>query len=158
MNIPRIALIASFLLICSNANATILPGRWDKVAQLREGAEVVVSLTDGQRVEGEFLRLSATELVLTRDTNRLIIEKSNVREVQVPVVKSLERQYTGRVGLAIGAGVGLLIGAAAYKSDESGWGNATIPMAAFIGAGTGYAAGKIVESRFPDYQTIYSAP
>jgi len=156
MNIPSIAPIVSFLLICSNAYATILQGRWDKVAQLKEGAEIIVSLTDGQRIEGKFLRLSSTELALTRDTNRLIIEKSNVREVQVPFVKSLP--YTGRVGLAIGAGAGLLIGAAAYKSDESGWGNATIPLSTIIGAGVGYVAGKIVESPIPEYETIYSAP
>ncbi len=109
-------------------------------------------------MEGMFLRLSSTELVLTRDTNRLIIEKSNVREVQVAVVKSLPRQYPDRAGLAIGTGAGLLIGAAAHKSDERGWGNAIIPLATIIGAGVGYLAGKIVESRFPDYQTIYSAP
>lgn len=78
-------------------------------AKERRGSMVEVTLTDGSQVKGELLAVKGdTLLVIDRDTG----QGMNFGLEQVAQVKILEKTKFFLTGLAIGLGVGLVVGSA----------------------------------------------
>ena len=59
----RIQLVSLILagLISMPAQAEVIPGRWEKVADLDLGTPIIVELKNGDQVEGSFEGLSESE-------------------------------------------------------------------------------------------------
>jgi hypothetical protein len=155
---PRWMLFFICLFVWIWVCAAAVPGRWEKVAQLSKGIQIILFLKDGQRLEGFFGELLPDVLLLTTEKGELRIQRSNITEIQAQLPPSALKRRASLVGLGFGAVTGALIGAGRYPSDESGWGNATIPLYILIGAGAGFVTGRVFQSGDAEYQTIYSAP
>lgn len=83
--------------------AGVTPGSWDKVAALRPGSQVVVTVKGGDRLEGAFRALTPGELSLTDPAGRdLSVARSDIGQI---VAQGEDDDLAN--GALIGAGIGL---------------------------------------------------
>jgi len=80
----RILSYLSFLiiLISSSIQASVVPGRWEKLESLPPGRELEVRLNSKERLEGQLLEVEVEELVLNREEDgELRLPKSQIVKV-----------------------------------------------------------------------------
>jgi len=137
--------------------AGLIPGSWDKVAVLRSGSDVVVTLTDGKRIEAAFRALGPDALSLADSAGREFdVARSALRQIVA------RGQRDGLVdGALIGAGVGL--GAAAIILAAAGSGDGYVLASAKWGAplllsAVGGVIGTFVDRAHGDDQVVYIRP
>ena len=138
------------------ATATVVPGRWEKVEALSEGAEISVVLKSGEKLECRFVAVTDNGLSVRRqDESKLDIPKAEVAEVVRNKGRSKKPMW---IGLAAGAGGGAGIGAAVVSGmDETilARGDIMIPLLAGAGAAIGALIGQSVADQ--EFELLYTS-
>lgn len=120
--------------------------RWDNLSHTRPGTTVDVVEYSLQKTSGRFVRFSAGDLTLKVAKNDVSIPRTQVYRV---TVVGKDRKRNTILGLAIGAGAGVALGATLME-HESGYGGAVAgTTVGFAGLGAGVGA------VFPARKTIY---
>ena len=162
MKSVRIQIISLILagLIAQPANASVIPGRWEKVAALEMASSITVNLKNGDRMRGQLRGLSTSSLELLSPAGRAMIPKANIQTV---TISSKDRLGDGAgIGTAIGVGLGLgTVGIAALAGG--GLDPATVPglllLAGGIGAGVGAGIGVAADAATKSEDIVlYEAP
>jgi hypothetical protein len=140
-------------------------GRWEKVAMLSPGIQIVVELKAGDRLEGAFQNLGPEAIVIAEPGGE-------ERRVAKSMVQGVRTAAKVRDRLCNGAWIGTLIGAAAgviglvafanaktngpvYWGDEDG--PAYLVGAALVGGGIGAAMGAVVDASIRGRELLYQA-
>ncbi len=97
--------------------ADVIPGRWEKVDQLKLGSALILELTAGDRIECEFVASTPEELTIETDEGkRQPIPKASVARVSLVQ----PRKNRAVIGAVIGAGGGMATGLAiSSQFDET---------------------------------------
>ena len=104
MKSVRIQIVSSILagLISMPVHAEVIPGRWEKVSALDLGTPITVELKNGDRVEGNFEGLSASEVDIETHSVRAVIPRAVIQTITASVKDGLTEGAA--IGTAIGAG------------------------------------------------------
>ena len=141
----------------SGQRAGVIPGSWDRVVVLRPGSRVVVTLIDGERLEGAFRALSPGDLGLTDSAGRdFAVARSNIRQI----VARGERDDL-MAGALIGAGIGLATAAIILAVAVSGDGYVLASAkwgAPLLLSAVGGVIGIFVDRAHRDDQVVYVRP
>jgi len=166
MKYQRICALAGFVALAAAPLQGQVPlGRWEKVAMLLPGTQIVVELKAGDRLEGAFQNLGPDAIVIAEPAGQ-------ERTVARSMVKSVRTAARVRDRLCNGALVGTLIGAAAgvagmvafanaktngpvYWGDEDGPGY--LVGAVLVGGGIGAAMGAVVDASIRGRELLYEA-
>ena len=135
----RILLLAVFT---ASAAAQSPVGSWTSVNQLVPGTQVRVSLGTGKTVRGSVQAVTGDSLVIRTDKAQETLSRAQVRRIE-----SRRASHRGRnalIGLGIGAGSGLAVGAAIDHGNHTNWfpngGKAIVtPLGAIVGTVIGVA-------------------
>ncbi|RPI20453.1 MAG: hypothetical protein EHM61_27005 [Acidobacteria bacterium] len=147
-----ISLLAA-LFISTQLWAGVIPGRWDKVARVREGTVLNVLLKDGSQVDGRAVQAGSTALtVMTPDGARHELRQDEVRRIVRPVPEDTVKNGV-TWGLVAGAATGLVVTLAVWApwmqnegSGAGGIGFATVGVCGGIGALVGFAADSAIRT------------
>lgn len=131
-----------FTVLASNAIAQSSSVSWTNVSQLAPQTEIQVSLSGGRTLRGSLQSVTADALAVNTGIGQEMLPRAQIRRVQ-----SRRRGHRGRntlIGLGIGAGGGLAVGAALDSGNHTGWfsdfGKAFVtPLGAIVGAIVGVA-------------------
>ncbi len=162
MKSSRIQILVLLLagLISQPAHAEVIPGRWEKVSALEMASTITVDLKNGDRIRGQFQRLSPSALELRSRASRAVIPKSDILTITTPLKDGLGNG--AGIGAAIGAG--LLLGAFSVAArTRGGVDSATLPGTVLavggIGAGIGAAIGVAADAATTGKAIVlYKAP
>lgn len=123
---------------------------WEAVQRIAPGTKTEVRMRESPGVRGVFVSADQAAIVIRGRSGERSIARDEVRRVLV--ADPSRRIRNGLIATAVGAGVGLAIGAAIcpYCANEGAGGKYTGPMAG-IGAGIGAAGGFLP---LP-YRTVY---
>jgi hypothetical protein len=129
-----------FALTITSTLANVVPGRWDKVANLVPGTQIIVEMQSGDSIRGGFVSVDDQSLAIDAGiNNRTSVPKSGV--VRVLQEKKGKRQTL--IGTSIGAAGGVLTGVLiSSRSDETFFARADL-MALTCG-GIGALAGALI--------------
>ncbi len=116
------------------------------VATLKPGRNVVVVQQSGKRAEGKVLTLTAESITVQAGTQPRTIQRDEVFRVRVAGV----RERRALIGLAIGAGAGVALGA---NLGSRRHGLSAVVFGGLFG-GAGVAAGAAI----PTGKPLYEAP
>ena len=133
-----IAMIARPQIMLAQAPPTPIRGSWDAVKTIPSGDKVAVRLRSGQTLNGWMISASDTVLTLERKKNTTDVNRGGVLRVYRVVEKSDSKGVL--LGLLIGTGVGVLLGALAEgdNNEDPGMGAAVVGLfGALIGSGMG---------------------
>ena len=107
---------------------------WDRIGQLTPGQKIRVTLLDGRRVRGEFESASGDTVMMRTRKSEATLGRTMV--ARVALKGKSHRWRNALIGLGVGAGGGLIAGAA---SDA-----ATCHPNVFLGCLGGKDIGKVV--------------
>jgi hypothetical protein len=132
---------------------------WENLSALTAGHKVQVLELNSKKVSGTFISFSGTNLSLQEQSGAQIILRQDVRSVTL--MENHHRLRNTVIGLAVGAGVGAVIGAATYHSCAASQTFCIDPVGrggqAGIGAVIGVVGGAIVGALWPSHNTIFRA-
>ena len=153
-SLPLLVLFSSSLL-----NAQVIPGRWEKVDALEQGAEIVITMKSGERVKGTFQQHDAETLFVAEvNGSERPIPEREVAKVVRPLVEGDSSWDGAAIGAAIGYGGGWA-GLAAMKSGGGDWAwSDAFEMFGPIGAGVGALVGYLVDKSHKGTEVLYQAP
>ena len=144
----RIQILSLILagLIAQPAHADVIPGRWEKVSALETASPITVELKNGDRVEGNFEGLSASELELETRSAQAKIPKVDIQAIttreQGGVDIGARKGTISRAAAGAGIGTGDKLAARANRDGGEDKGEAArlfllIVSAIAVGIGTG---------------------
>jgi hypothetical protein len=136
-----LALPLMLFVIFSNAQAgslEILPpgGNWNKVQALPPNTEIEIEISNGERISGNFLRLTDDSILFEEFGREKACLKDAVVRVSLIRPGSRARNAAIAAGISFGAGFGLGYAAAARAADQD-------RMSAGQRAGIGAAVGAL---------------
>lgn len=116
-NLRMTATVILIVLSITYTVADVIPGRWDKVANLAPDTRIIVEMESGDSIHGGFASLTADSLAIDLETNnRTTVPKSGVARVLQE--KKGKRQTL--LGTGIGAAGGVATGLAiSSQFDET---------------------------------------
>ena len=131
------------------SSATTDESDWSNLQQLRIGQEIEVVDTNLKKHKGTFLSLSEEAISLRVGKDKVAVKRPNV--FRVSSREHSKRLRNTLIGLAIGGGIGVAVGAIGdARSGESG---EHVGAAVFGLLGSGIGAG--LGAALPSHQTIY---
>ena len=130
--------LALAALISPPAQAGVIPGRWEKVSTLEMASPITAELKNGDRIRGQFRRLSPSALELRSRAGQAMIPKSDIRTITTPSKDGLGNG--AGIGAAIGAGLALGAFSLAVRT-RGGLDGDTWPFLMIGGIGAGIGAG-----------------
>ena len=68
-------------LLAQPVTAGVIPGRWEKVSTLEMTSPITAELKNGDRIRGQFRRLSPSALELRSRAGWAVIPKSDIRTI-----------------------------------------------------------------------------
>lgn len=125
-------------LIAQPVTAGVIPGRWEKISALEIASPITAELKNGDRIRGQFRRLSPSDLEFQSRAGRAMIPKSDIRTITTPSKDGLGNG--AGIGAAIGAGLALGAFSLAVRT-RGGLDGDTWPFLMFGGIGAGIGAG-----------------
>ncbi len=136
-----IAASLALILSCASSVATLAQtsqaraaGAWDALESLSTGEKLIAQLKNGEMVEGKFVSVTETELMLYRGNLRIRLARADISRLYR--MRGRSRANSALIGASIGGAAGAGGGAAASASSENG-SSALIPLFSAIGAGLG---------------------
>ncbi len=125
---------------------------WSNLQQVRVGQKIEVVDTNLKKLKGTFLSFSEEAISLRVGKDEVGVRRGDI--LRVSLRGKPKRWQSALVGMAIGAGAGLAIGASRREcgSDDA----ACKLIGTVIGAGAGTGVGAAVPF-VPSYRTIYRA-
>jgi hypothetical protein len=139
-----IALIARPQIMFAQAPGAPIRGSWDAVKAVPPGDQVVARLRNGQTMKGWMISASDTVLTLEGRKNTTDVNRGDVLKVYRVVKKSDTKGVL--LGLGIGTGVGVLLGALAEPENSDDPGLAALILG-LLGAGIGSGMGAAISGR-----------
>jgi uncharacterized protein YcfJ len=121
---------------------------WQSLGQIQPGAKVQVVEQSLKSTSGRFVRFSDADLTLDVNKKEVVVPKEQVYRVSVT---GKNRKRNTLIGLAAGASLGAVVGAAVQH--ETGLGGAVVAGMTVVYAGLGAGIGAIV----PASKTVYRA-
>lgn len=121
---------------------------WDNLKQLAPGQQIRVVLTDAKAYTGQLHSVSDEGLVIRTGGGEQTVERQNILRVS-----SQGKSHRGRnalIGLAVGAGAGVVVGVASPELGQGkcGQGSCTnaesAALAGFLGAAVGTGLGAVL--------------
>lgn len=127
---------------------------WDNLKQLQPGQKIEVVDMDLKSFKGTFISSSEEAISLRVDGGEVLIERARV--MRVTDLTHARRGRNALIGLAIGLGTGLVVGAALDSSELSGGAQGAMKAGLTpLGGAVGAAIGAMKPS---GARTIYRAP
>ena len=123
---------------------------WDNLSQLHAGQKIEVVDMKLKSLKGKFVSFSEESISLQVGNDQVSVERSNVLRVNSGHSK---RGRNALIGLAIGAGAGLAVGAVLDSQATGEFKDFGVLLGPPIGAGAGVG----IWAAFAGYQTIYRA-
>jgi hypothetical protein len=116
--------------------------RWDKLSHLAPGSEIRVVLAGGKTLHGFLQKVTSDSLAINATTSQETLSRAEIKRVQLK--RKGHRGRNALIGLLIGTGGGLAIGAGADRSASGSWfpdaGKAILtPLGALVGTVVGVA-------------------
>ena len=137
------------------------PSNWASLAQLAPRAEIRVSLNQGENLTGSLLSVSDDSLVIETGNGERSLPRADVTRVQVK--RTGRRVRHALIGMAVGAGGGLITVAALHDAKEcTGFcvgpdvGHSVKMAAVPVGAGLGALIGAALPAG--KWTDVYIAP
>ena len=136
------------LMVQGSGLAQSSQNNWDNLKQLAPGEQIRIVLNDAKSYSGQFQSVSDDGIVLRVGKDSQTFERKNV--LRVSTRGNTHRGRNALIGLAVGAGAGVVVGVA---SPELGQGkcaqgsciNATsAALAGFVGAAVGTGLGAVL--------------
>ena len=159
------ALVGFAALAAAPLQGQVPLGRWEKVAMLLPGTQIVVELKAGDRLEGAFQNLGPDAIVIAEaGDHERAVAKSMVQRIST-AAKVRDRLCNGAlIGTLIGAAAGV-IGLVAFANAKTNgpvyWGDEDGPGylvgAALVGGGIGAAMGAVVDASIRGRELLYEA-
>ena len=141
MNRRIIAAGLALILSCVSSSPTLAQtsqargaGAWDALESLATGKKLIAQLKNGETVEGRFVSVTETELMLYRGNLRIRLARADISRLYT--LRGRSRANSALIGAGVGGAAGAGAGAAASASSDNGSG-ALIPLFGAIGAGLG---------------------
>ena len=137
------ALLAATLAVTVAAQQAKPLANWANLNQLVTGAEIRVTLANGNTLRGFMQRITPDSLAINATTSQETLSRQDIRRVALK--RTGHRGRNTLIGLAIGTGAGLAIGAGVDSNGGAGnWfpnlGKAVFsPLGALIGTVVGVA-------------------
>jgi hypothetical protein len=138
----------SFCAVAQNAQSS-----WTSLSRLSPGQKIRIVESDSKKHTGAFENISDTAITLRDANGEASIPRQDVRSVKL--MRSDRRLRNTLLGLAIGAGAGAGITAAAWESHGFLGGRGD---GALVGAAIGGVAGLAIGVSLPTGKTIYVVP
>ena len=134
--------------------AAVVPGSWEQVVVLQPGSRVVVTLIDGERLEGAFRTLGPDNLALTDSAGRNFgVARSNIRQVAARGERD-DLKNGALIGAGIGLGAAAIILAAIASGD--GYVLASVKWGApLLLSAVGAVVGVFVDRAHRNDQVVY---
>jgi small nuclear ribonucleoprotein (snRNP)-like protein len=148
------AMMARPQIMSAQAPPTPTRGSWDAVKAVPPGDKVVVSLRNGQTLNGLLISVSDTVLTLERRKKTTDVNRGDALRVYRVLKKSNTKGFL--LGLLIGAGVGALVGQLAVGDSGEDPGSGAF-VVGLLGAMIGGGAGAVISGRTRQlliYETI----
>jgi len=159
------ALVGMVVLAAAPLHGQVPLGRWEKVAILLPGTQIVVELKSGERMEGAYKSLGPDAIVIAEaGEQERTVAKSMVQSIRT-AAKVRDRLRNGAlIGTLIGAAAGV-IGMVAFANAKTNgpvyWGDEDGPGyligAALVGGGIGAAMGAVVDASIKGRELLYQA-
>ncbi len=159
------AILGIAMLVAAPLQGQVPLGRWEKMASLRPGTQILVELKAGDRLEGAFKRLGPDAIVIAElGEPERTVAKSMVQSLRT-AAKVRDRLCNGAlIGTVISAAAGVISLIAYANARTSGpvyWGDdggpAVLVGAAVVGGGIGAAAGAVVDASIKGHELLYQA-
>jgi len=138
------------MLLVSYAWAGVVPGRWEKVQAERPGTEMIITMTSGDVIRGNYQEVGEQELLMTVEGASRSLPKSGIAKITTAERRTGPLWNGPVIGAAVGGG---LAGLAAARLEGDGAAGA-IAICALIGAGIGLGLDAAYQTRI----TLYKAP
>ncbi len=153
-SLPLFILISSGLL-----NASVVPGRWEKVDGLQEGTQIVVEMKSGDRLEGAFKGSSSQDLTVTNPAG----SDRQVPKTAVAKIMTAEKVKDGLsngmlIGMGVGTGVAVAGVALAVGGFDFGDECVACGLAILAGFAGGWAIGAAIDATHYGPEVLYQAP
>jgi len=119
---PAVTLL--FLMMISRAWADSFevappPGNWNKVQSLPTNTNITMELKNGEKVSGEFVRLTEDSIVVTEFEREKVFARNAVALIKWMKPGSRARNAAIIGGIFFGIGFGLGYASAAYVADQN---------------------------------------
>ena len=144
--------------------ASVIPGKWEKVESLSQGYQIVVTLKSGDQIEGSYQGDSPEELTVTDQKN----ETRQIPKAEVALITSRNKvgdslANGALIGSAAGFGAGFLgfiVANNAVTASGDWWDGEAAAYATclgLVGAGIGLIIGSSVDGAMRRQELIYQA-
>ena len=152
-----VTVFATVLMIAASVQATVIPGRWEKVAAEEPGSNLIVNLITGESLECYFVSLSTDTLtVSTINGTEREFRKADVHRI-ITADKRMGSLANGALyGALIGAIPTGILAIVATAGDCHDCGGAAVALVA-LGAGIGAGIGLAVDAAKHGHITLYEA-
>jgi hypothetical protein len=146
-------LLLAVLAASAGAQPQSSTGSWANLSQVAPGAETRVSLSGGRTLRGFLQKVTPDSLAINATTSQETLLRTDIKRVDLK--RNGHRGRNTLIGLGIGAGGGLAIGAAADRNTPS-WS----PFAKAVFTPLGALVGTVVGVAIPTggWHQIYRAP
>ena len=153
MKIKMVATMLVFLLVSlpNSASLTLaqvarrpqLPPHeaWAALSGVARDEKLLVQLKNNEMIEGRFLSVTETTIVLYRGQTTRTIERADAQRIYT--LNGRARSNSALVGAGLGAAAGVGVGAGVYLPSRDTASGATIPLFGAIGAGLGALIGAL---------------
>ena len=146
----RIGFVLGLLLVTS-AWAGVVPGKWEKVQAEKPGTEMIITMSSGDVIRGEYQEVGDEELLMTVEGESRAVPKSAIAKITTAERRTGPLWNGPVIGAAVGGGLAGIVAAGLHESEGAA---AAIGLCALIGAGIGLGADAAYQTRI----TLYQAP
>ena len=154
---PYLSSLVVAVLLIASLQARAIPGRWEKVENLRSGSRIIVSWMSGDKLEYLYRDSRDAQLLVTDLAgNQLEIPKLQVKKIQRGIPSNDSLVDGTLTGLGIGFAVFALLAIGCFNDDlDSGKCFAGFTL---TGAAIGAAAGLAADAGVKGHEVLYKAP
>ncbi len=111
----RIGFVLGLLLVTS-AWAGVVPGRWEKVQAEKPGTEMIITMSSGDVIRGEYQEVGDEELLMTVEGESRAVPKSAIAKITTAERRTGPLWNGPVIGAAVGGGLAGIVAAGLHES------------------------------------------